>query len=84
MHIVIKLPDGFRERLNKYEVGSIVDIQIRNAVRKAVILPKDHGRLIDIDHLPKEFLDCVLSGPYAGQTVQDVLCGALALVESEV
>ena len=52
--IVINIPDETYEFCNKY--GYDNDI-ISQAVKNGILLPKGHGRLIDVDKLPISPID---------------------------
>ena len=52
MQIVIDMPDSTtKEMLENYESGSLFDEVLRSALKRAVMLPKEHGRIVDIDKL---------------------------------
>ena len=51
MHVVLTLPDSFEERLKENKISSIMNLQIQQSLKDAIILPKDHGRLIDANKL---------------------------------
>ena len=65
MEIVVKLPDtNITEdiiRTAKWEDGSLFDIVLRNAMKDAIILPKGHGKIGDLDRLYNVFERNVVS-----------------------
>lgn len=61
MQIVITLPDAYAEIIPNVQNGSVASKIILEAVKGGIVLPKNHGRLIDA----KE----------AEEVMQDVMCG---------
>lgn len=65
MQIVINLPDtNITEdiiRAAKWEDGSLFDWVLRGAMKDAIILPKGHGRIGDLDRLYNVFEKNVVS-----------------------
>ena len=55
MQLVIEISDGLYNNLDEIKNGSIASKIILNCVRKGQILPKGHGRLIDVDALRADF-----------------------------
>ena len=61
MQIVITLPDAYAEIIQDIQNGSVASKIILEAVKGGIVLPKNHGRLIDA----KE----------AEEVMRDVMCG---------
>lgn len=55
MQLVIEISDGLYNNLDTIKNGSIASKIILDCVRKGQVLPKGHGRLIDVDEIP---IDC--------------------------
>lgn len=71
MHVVLTLPDTFEERLKENKISPIMDLQIRQALKDAVILPKDHGRLIDEGKTMHSLFDYCEGRKTIGQCIFD-------------
>ena len=52
MQILINIPDEKYERLLYQDI-----ISLRSYVENGIVLPKEHGRLIDADELYGDFID---------------------------
>ena len=53
MQIVIELPDDARERIYENGMFGWVD-EVRHAICSGTVLPKGHGRIVDIDNAVKD------------------------------
>ena len=55
MQIVIEIPEDFYERVNEDGCMSYTDAEVVvNAVYCGKVLPKGHGRIVDIDNVVKD------------------------------
>lgn len=59
MQIVITLPDAYAEIIPKVQNGSIASKKILEAVKGGIVLPKNHGRLIDADDVNNHIIGYV-------------------------
>lgn len=57
MQIVITLPDAYAEIMPNVQNGSIASKIILDAVKGGIVLPKDHGKLIDAKEAEEVMLD---------------------------
>lgn len=62
MQIVIEIPkEMYKNALNGYLCGSETLV---NAIKNGIRLPKNHGRLGDLDALEKEIVNGIKAGNY--------------------
>lgn len=74
MQIVITLPDAYAEIIPNVENGSVASKIILEAVKGGIVLPKNHGQLVDVDEDMSNYFtiwDCKCS-EYGEQTVMAV------------
>ena len=62
MQIVITLPDAYAEIIPNVQNGSVASKIILEAVKGGIVLPKNHGRLIDADVLEREMINGIRAG----------------------
>lgn len=90
MQIVINLPDtNITEdiiRAAKWEDGSLFDMVLRGAMRDAIILPKGHGKLIDVGQCDRKLFYQQCGGAdslIAVQSAFDMLLSLPIIIEAD-
>ena len=68
MQVVITLPDAYAEIIPNVENGSIASKIILDAVKDGIVLPKNHGRLIDAKEAEEVMLDVMCGTGYQSDT----------------
>lgn len=74
MQIVITLPDAYAEIIPNVQNGSVASKIILEAVKGGIVLPKNHGDLVDADEDMRSYFtiwNCKCS-EYGEQTVMAV------------
>lgn len=64
MQIVITLPDAYAEIIQKAQNGSVASKIILEAVKGGIVLPKNHGRLIDAKEAEEVMCDVMYDTGY--------------------
>lgn len=54
IELVIKIPEGLKNDFESEQWTALSCMEMKNALEKATLLPKGHGRLGDLDALRKE------------------------------
>lgn len=64
MQIVIALPNAYTEIIPNVQNGSVASKIILDAVKDGIVLPKNHGRLIDAKEAEEVMLDVMCGTGY--------------------
>lgn len=57
IELVIKIPEGLKNDFESERWTALSCMEMKNALEKAIPLPKGHGRLIDLDQMCEDYWD---------------------------
>ena len=61
IELVIKIPEGLKMDFESEQWTALSCMEMKDALKKATLLPKGHGKLFDENKLKKEMIRCECS-----------------------
>ena len=73
MKMIIDIPDKYKDNYKTVYNGSRKADEILNAIKNGIVLPKEHGRLVDADKLGLTDFEIVMCNGDYKKRVKDAL-----------